>query len=141
MRKNMGVYRGKTKDGEWVEGYFAKTILSNGELIYEIRDIEEEHRLACYTEVLPETVGQWTGMKDENGKRIFEGDIIGSMDGHDGYLSREGYIVGAVNWDDETLSWQVTNRIEAESYEILASDNETLEVIGNIHDNPELLKE
>ena len=82
MRKNMGVYRGKTKDGEWVEGYFAKTILSNGELIYEIRDIEEEHRLACYTEVLPETVGQWTGKRDckrtteyPEGQRIFEAEI------------------------------------------------------------------
>lgn len=144
MRENMGAYRGKTKDGEWVEGFLCFHYVDgkneNG-FVYtgKSKIYDQENVKSC--DVITETVGEWTGMKDKNGKRIFEGDIIGSMDGHDGYLSCERYIVGAVNWDDETLSWQVTNRIEAESYEILASDNETLEVIDNIHDNPELVKE
>lgn len=145
MRKNMGVYRGKTKDGDWIEGGYLHQTDFYGDKVDRHFIIDgtdtQDYDIGYEHEVDPETVGEWTGMKDKNGKRIFEGDIIGSMDGHDGYLSCEGYIVGAVFWDDETLSWQVTNRIEAESYEILASDNETLEVIGNIHDNPELVKE
>jgi hypothetical protein len=46
----------------------------------------------------------------------------------------ECVITGAVFWCIDTLSWEVENRISAESYEILASDNDTLEVIGTIFD-------
>lgn len=127
MRENMGIYRGKTKDGEWVEGYFTKTILSNGEIIY----IEEEHRLACYTEVLPDTVGEWTGMKDKNGKRIFEGDIVEEFCGVNGHREQ-----GAVYFNDLHLQFlfgDYNSLLNCSIYE--------RKVIGNIYDNPELVKE
>lgn len=152
-------FRGKrVYNGEWVYGGFHKhqkitpcPIIPKGEkaqepdyayLIIEsgFSDWNLPKPLLAH-EVDPKTVGQFTGQYDKSGKEIYAGDIVGSMDGHDGEYSSEAYITGEVFWDDETISWQVSNRIEAESCEILASENETLEVIGNIHDNLELLGE
>ena len=83
------------------------------------------------------SIGQYTGLKDKSGKEIYEGDIIGFDDctsTESGY--REQQCVGVVEWSDETVSFEVSNRLSAESYEVLS---ECL-VIGNIYENPELLK-
>lgn len=50
----------------------------------------------------------------------------------------DGRRIGKVVWDDETISFQVTNRLSAESYEVLGDE---CSVIGNVFDNPELLEE
>ncbi|EAD5532777.1 hypothetical protein MB906_002845 [Listeria monocytogenes] len=91
--------------------------------------------------VRPETVSQFTGLKDKNGKKIFEGDIISVT--YDGahefnspvkYFSDEGYpafdmqVPSEYYFDSNALSTLVI----PSSYE--------LEVIGNIHENPELLE-
>ena len=89
-------------------------------------------------EVRPDTICQCTGLKDKNGKLIWENDIVAYWDT---YSTENGLAeadcVGEVMWDDETISFQVTNRLFAESYEVLDECN----VIGNIFDNPELIKE
>ena len=77
--------------------------------------------------VIPETVGQFTGLTDKNGKKIFEGDIVRAMMdyGPAGFYER----TVSIGWlDDVGYQWQYF-------------DIPTIEVIGNIHDNPELLKE
>ena len=76
-------------------------------------------------EVDPETVGQYTGLTDKNGKRIFEGDIIRFEDDI-------GYVI--YNGDDARFLVDSPNMYISMDY-----SNE-FEVIGNIHDNPELLQ-
>lgn len=91
--------------------------------------------------VIPETVGQYTGITDDNGKKIFEGDILGITNDDPDY----DYIT-KVYLDCNTLCVDV----QGQDYdytsigfaiEICDDECDQLEVIGNIHDNPELLKE
>ena len=88
-------------------------------------------------EVDKNTICQCTGLKDRNGKLILENDIVAYWDA---YSTENGWAeadcIGKVVWDDETLSFQVTNRLSAESYEVL----DECSVVGNIFDNPELLE-
>ena len=75
---------------------------------------------------IPETVGQFTGLTDKNGKKIFEGDILEAIARNP---VGEPIVAEVVpNLNDYELMWDIEH-----SYEI--------EVIGNIHDNPELLEE
>jgi uncharacterized phage protein (TIGR01671 family) len=80
---------------------------------------------------------QYTGRKDINGKEIFEGDIVSFDDctsTESGYWERG--CIGVVEWCNETVSFEVSNRHSAESYEVL----DECVVIGNIYKNPELLE-
>ena len=99
-----------------------------------IRDIKENVMAYIDDE---STICQCTGLKDKNGKLIWENDIVGFWDA---YSTENGQAemdcIGKVVWDDETISFQVTNRLSAESYEVL----DECSVIGNIFDNPELLE-
>lgn len=87
-------------------------------------------------EVDSSTICQCTGLKDKNGKLIWENDIVAYWDT---YSTESGLAEadcdGQVVWEDETMSFQVTNRLSAESYEVLAECS----VIGNIIDSPELM--
>ena len=123
------LFRGKSADdGEWVEGWFF-----GAECTTSI--IDHNHYLWPIT---PETVGEYTGLQDKNDKKIFEGDVvlykIGPLDlgtRYPVYFSGErgGYFPfargdGCGCCEDETV-WHP----------------EWCEVIGNIHDNPELLED
>ena len=79
--------------------------------------------------VIPETVGQYTGLTDKNGKKIFEGDICKHRSEYSGK-----FIISAVTYTDGCFLAMADNN---SGFNL--SDN--LEVISNIHDNPELLKE
>lgn len=76
-------------------------------------------------EVDPKTVGQFTGMLDKNGKKIFEGDIV-KVCGHLDYVIFENGCFSMAR--------------QAYNYEFTYQDSATIEIIGNIHDNPELLE-
>lgn len=127
------LFRGKRIDnGEWEYGLPSYDDDGNVE---EIQVWDEED--VNFYPVDPETICQYTGLTDKNGKKIWEGDIVGYWDTYstENGLS-EADCVGKVVWDDETMSFQVTNRLSAESYEVL----DECSVIGNIFDNPELLE-
>lgn len=84
----------------------------------------------------PDTLCQYTGKSDEDGKKIFEGDIVGFIDL---YSTESGYsessCLGEVIWSKEECCFHVTNRLSAESFEVL----DECKVVGNIFDNPELV--
>lgn len=132
----------RTDNGEWVKGYVVR--LTTGEWKIERKCDNPPDCDPMWSKVLitykvdPSTLCQYTGLTDKNGKKIWENDIIGFLDVSqydNGYA--EHYCIGQVVWDEETVSFQVTERLSCESYEAL--DREC-EVIGNIFDNPELLE-
>ena len=112
---------------------------------YEFMGIDEfiENQPTAYDvdkvveEIINSTICQCTGLKDKNGKLIWENDIIAYWDTYSTESGlAEADCAGQVVWDDETMSFQVTNRLSAESYEVL----DECSVIGNIFDNKELLE-
>ena len=138
------LFRGKRKDnGEWVEGYYA--MQSNhacfeDELKYThfiFKDIFLDFNLGGLQEfeVIPETVGQYTGLTDKNGKKIFEGDILEFSDRLVVVFWRSN--LGA--WDCEFLKF--TNRENSTDSMLPSNWKYKSKVVGNIHDSPELLKE
>ena len=127
------LYRAKrTDNGEWVEGYLFR--LSENHLPF----IMLSDRYGESHEADQSTICQCTGKHDipEN-KMIYEHDFVSFLDTYsteNGYA--EQYCIGEVLWDDEELCFYVTNRLSAESYEVL----DDCKVIGNRFDNPELLE-
>lgn len=126
------LFRGKREDnGEWIKGSFWDEI--PGEL-----GAIAHYGSCIFHHVDLETVGQFTGLTDKNGKKIFDGDIVRHWNGSD-----DGYDTGRVFWDAAYCGWRRTtdgtfhNRI-VDTYRM--SLKCCYEVIGNIHDNPELLE-
>ena len=123
--------------GEWIYGSLVHQTDFYGEKVdrYFIIDgtSTQDYGIGYEYEVIPETVGQWTGLTDKYGIKIFEGDIIiviNLHDNHDRYWKQPcaPAIPTLVIWDDENLSYDVPR------------DSYNFKVIGNIHDNPELLE-
>ena len=136
------IFRGKRCDnGEWIGGslvhqtlfYGDETdcyhILHGGEFDCDFYDAEE---------VIPETIGQFTGLTDKNGKKIFEGDIVKEADVvHNGEIQIHGNVFSV---SMRKGCWVVIPASDTEEWDFLNSYLPYLEVIGNIHDNPELLE-
>lgn len=135
------IFRGKrTDNGEWVEGVYYKQDEFYGverEEHYIITSrcaIENDLGLEYY-EVDPETVGQFTGFKDRNGKRIFEGDIIHTKEFNIMGVSRLAH-----NYEVVFKYGCFMLSKKRRTTHGVAVWHDIGEVIGNIHDNPELLE-
>ena len=140
--KDRYLYRAKQKGNEeWITGQYVKGLdMYDKEvhLIFEPATIlYSSGETDGWSEIDPSTICQCTGLKDKNGKLIWENDIVAYWDAYNTENGQaEMDCIGKVVWDDETISFQVTNRLSAESYEVL----DECSVIGNIFDNPELLE-
>ena len=131
MRENIGLYHGKRKDnGEWIYWniYGELCRLSGKRACLSIPNKSGE---SCYYYVHqikqlidPETIGEYTGLTDKNGKRIFEGDILL-------YCGVQNVVVSFENGQFVINHYAIN---------LLKARNAESEVIGNIHDNPELLE-
>ena len=131
------IFRGKrTDNGEWIEGYYASQSnhacfaneLKHQHFIF--KDVCLDFNLGGLQEfeVAPETVGQYTGLTDKNGKKIFEGDII----------TMQKYGKGK----HKSLVYFKNGKfaVDGSNYAFKDICPRNMEIIGNIHDNPELLK-
>lgn len=136
------LFRGKRVDNEqWIYGYYIKATHHWHE-----KGIHEDWIVCRASQnggwftiqnryaVIPETVGQYTGLTDRNGKKIFEGDIV--------VVYARGYhTVCTVSWAETVAHfqlWQVNTIPNTPT--ALNLGNYDCEIIGNIHDKPELLK-
>ena len=136
------LFRGKSVNtGEWVEGSLIVLTYQPADDApfqhYEIEDTTigispNDFMSGIYTTVDPATVGQYTGLTDKNGKKIYEGDIVkyGDTINKVVFEQRNGTAYFGVVMDD-TETWHFGYLTNAEG----------MEVIGNIHDNPELLED
>lgn len=125
------LFRGKTKQGEWVYGDLLRQYGVTE--IYVDTDTLSEYDLPNYL-IIPETVGQFTGLTDKNGKKVFEGDIVEFLD-RDKFKWK-----GVVVYQEEYALYLVkANSVWA--FGFFDMDIKRVEVIGNIHDNKELLGE
>ena len=148
------LFRGKRIDnGEWVYGYAVKGNYKKGQ-IFIAKSIGIGYFFTgCITadEVISETVGQYTGLIDKNGKKIFEGDICqvvytDRMCDTDGkHYENEHEMFEEVVFEKGTFCFETTiediafyRPIEFDIY--WKQKIKYFEVIGNIHDNPELLE-
>lgn len=122
------IYRGGwIKNGEWIEGYYV--FLNNTHYIIEAGS-EDWRDNGEWFQVVPKSIGQYTGLKDENGEKIFKGDII---------LYRANNIndVGVVDFADGAFGVRFSNGTSA-MFLCFAANHSV--VIGNIYRDKELVK-
>lgn len=128
------LFRGKIIElcecqGQWLEGFYA---VENGKPFIAIPKENGLNGFYCD----PETVGQYTGLKDKNGTRVFEGDVVEyseiDVDGSD-----DKYI-GVIYYNQSKANYVIQKREYMVNF--VTSWIGDVEVIGNIHDNPELLE-
>lgn len=137
MNDTRGLWRGERLDNrEWITGLLAYRSCGIDDL--SATEIYNEEDYESYW-VDPSTLGECTGLTDKNGNLIFEGDIIktkkyGKAVGH---CNVNNYDVFVVKYEPAVFKLENHNR----AFNLVDDGYSKFEVIGNIHDNPELIQE
>lgn len=126
-------------NGEWIEGNHV--YLENAHYIVPLYiewNETEQRESPMFIRVDRKTLCQYTEFEDENKNRIWENDIVSFIDcssTESGYV--EHNCVGRIAWDCECACFRVSGTLSAESWEVL----QDCVIIGNVFDNPELLRQ
>lgn len=133
------LFRGKRADnGEWIYGNLlvdypcCKNGVDETVKLYSILDFKTNEEEVKKVEVIPSTVGQYTDLTDKDGKKIFDGHIIRNL------KTKE---TAVVQWFPEHSAFMVWCKSSNEVGFLYECTKSNIEVIGNIHDNPELLEQ
>ncbi|MCI9682762.1 MAG: hypothetical protein HFI26_15455 [Lachnospiraceae bacterium] len=115
------LFRGKRQDyGVWVEGYYMHNFWNDGGDTIHFPD-------GGCCEIISETLGQYTGLIDKNGRKIFEGDILKSELGK----------IGKISFNESHMAFMILKKTENKYYHVEECSGNHMEVIGNIYDNPD----
>lgn len=133
------LFRGKRLDnGEWITGHLLRYGDGRARIVPNNTDIfcfekDESIIQTVAHRVDPKTVGQYTGFVDENGRKIFDGDIVSI------YNSKA--FLFAVEWNGNQYVLKCTSNGVSDNIFNVIESPEDVEVVGNIYDNSELIKE
>lgn len=130
------LFRGKNESGKWVEGYYVRADwYLDGRVTHCIFPIGTTLYPHCehsgFESIVPDTIGQYTGLTDKNETKIFEGDIVN-------YNGTNHKVVFETRGESAYFGIEISN-IETWRF-CLEVPAKLMNVIGNIYDNPELLR-
>lgn len=123
-------FRAKDLEGHWICGYYTQGYIH---VDNSWRDGDQGEWWGIPVD--ENTVGQFTGLTDKNGKEIYEGDIVKEKESE---YSNE-YRVYSVYFNEDEMQWWMSDDEIGDSFPLIELELDYCKVIGNIHDNPDLL--
>lgn len=126
--------RGKRADnGDWVYGYYVKYQPCANKDKFVVGIVPDYASDLYLIKIIPSTLGRFTGLTDKNGAKIFEGDIVNVK------TISGSFINYVITWFNSDLCW-VMQSLKDTSVRFRLRSCWGFEIIGNVHDNPELMK-
>ena len=126
------LFRGKSDLLGWVEGWYCPEVKWGGHHFPVGITHKTKEGWLDDVVVIPETIGQFTGLTDKNGKKIFEGDVLDYKSG----LYERCKII----YNEFCSAFQLECADGFSDFFLCSINHKEMEIIGNIHDNPELLE-
>ena len=125
------LFRGLTKTKTWIEGWFCGGTCDSPDGDVKQCFVIIDKNTLFWFDVDPDTIGQYTGVVDRKGQKIFEGDIVRNVNNGK---------TAIVKWYEEHAAFMLYCHSENKVYWFWDNDFDVIEVIGDAHRNPELLE-